>query len=194
MAEVLDPDAELWTALRLGIADQAAKNALDHAVIGLGGGIDSSLVAVLACEALGAERVTAVLMPAADTDRGAEDAARELVAALGCELREVPVEGLRDAYEHALGTRALSAGAGSGSAEERVLARIRSNVLMALTNVPGRLLLSTGNKSELACGYATLYGETFGGFAPLKDVSRTRVVRLARWRQGTRRGPSPRRS
>jgi len=191
VAEVLEPDAELWTALRLGIADQADKNGLDHAVVGLGGGIDSSLVTVLACEALGPERVTAVLMPAADSDRDAEDAARELVAALGCELREVPVAGLRDAYEDALGTPALTASAGSGSAEERVLARIRSNVLMALANVPGRLLLSTGNKTELACGYATLYGETFGGFAPLKDVPRTTVVRLARWRQGDAPGPIP---
>jgi len=191
VAEMLEPDAELWTALRLGIADQAVKNGLDHAVVGLGGGIDSSLVAVLACEALGPQRVTTVLMPAADSDRGAEEAARELAAALGCELREVPVAGLRDAYEHALGTPALSSGAGSGSTEERVLARIRSNVLMALANVPGRLLLSTGNKSELACGYATLYGETFGGFAPLKDVPRTTVVRLARWRQGDAPGPIP---
>ena len=191
VAEVLDPDAELWIALRLGIADQAVKNGLDHAVVGLGGGIDSSLVAVLACEALGPDRVTAVLMPAADSDRVAEQAARELAGALGCELREVPVAGLRDAYEHALGTPALSSSAGSGSTEERVLARIRSNVLMALANVPGRLLLSTGNKSELACGYATLYGETFGGFAPLKDVPRTTVVRLARWRQGDAPGPIP---
>ncbi len=191
VAEMLDPDAELWTALRLGIADQAVKNGLDHAVVGLGGGIDSSLVAVLACEALGPDRVTTVLMPAADSDRDAEHAARGLVTALGCELREVPVTGLRDAYEHALGTSALSSGAGSGSTEERVLARIRSNVLMALANVPGRLLLSTGNKSELACGYATLYGETFGGFAPLKDVPRTTVVRLARWRQGHAPGPIP---
>lgn len=191
VAEMLDHDAELWLALRLGIADQGVKNGLDHAVVGLGGGIDSSLVAVLACEALGPERVTAVLMPAADSDRGAEQAARELAVALGCELREVPVAGLREAYEHALGTPALSAGAGSGSTEERVLARIRSNVLMALANLPGRLLLSTGNKSELACGYATLYGETFGGFAPLKDVPRTTVVRLARWRQGDAPGPIP---
>ncbi|MBW3579368.1 MAG: NAD+ synthase [Actinobacteria bacterium] len=191
VAEMLDPHAELWLALRLGIADQAVKNGLDHAVVGLGGGIDSSLVAVLACEALGPERVTAVLMPAADNDRGAEHAARELAAALGCELREVPVAGLRDAYEHALGAAALSSGAGSWSTEERVLARIRSNLLMALANLPGRLLLSTGNKSELACGYATLYGETFGGFAPLKDVPRTTVVRLARWRQGSAPGPIP---
>jgi NAD+ synthase (glutamine-hydrolysing) len=191
VAEMLEPDAELWTALRLGIADQAVKNGLDHAVVGLGGGIDSSLVAVLACEALGPQRVTTVLMPAADSDRGAEEAARELAAALGCELREVPVAGLRDAYEAALGTQALTVSAGSRTTEERVLARIRSNVLMALANVPGRLLLSTGNKSELACGYATLYGETFGGFAPLKDVPRTTVVRLARWRQGDAPGPIP---
>ncbi|HEV2821217.1 MAG TPA: NAD+ synthase [Solirubrobacteraceae bacterium] len=191
VAHVLEHDAELWLALRLGIADHAVKNGLDHAVVGLGGGIDSSLVAVLACEALGPERVTAVLMPAADSDRRAEDAARELAVALGCELREVPVAGLLDAYEHALGPAALSSGAGSWSTEERVLARIRSNVLMALANLPGRLLLSTGNKSELACGYATLYGETFGGFAPLKDVPRTTVVRLARWRQGNAPAPIP---
>ncbi|HEV2769588.1 MAG TPA: NAD+ synthase [Solirubrobacteraceae bacterium] len=191
VAEVLDPDAELWSALRLGIADQAAKNGLDHSVVGLGGGIDSSVVALLACEALGPERVTAVIMPAADSDPRAEEAARELVAALGCDLREVAVDGLRAAYEDALGPRALSSGPGSASTEERVLARVRSNVLMALTNVPGRLLLSTGNKSELACGYSTLYGETFGGFAPLKDVPRTTVVRLARWRQGDAPGPIP---
>lgn len=191
VAEVLDPDAELWSALRLGIADQAAKNGLDHAVVGLGGGIDSSVVAVLACEAVGPDRVTAVIMPAADSDPRAEEAARELVGALGCDLREVAVDGLREAYEVALGSDALHSGPGSASTEERVLARVRSNVLMALANVPGRLLLSTGNKSELACGYSTLYGETFGGFAPLKDVPRTTVVRLARWRQGGAWGPIP---
>ena len=191
VAGVLDPDAELWTALRVGIADQAAKNGLDHAVVGLGGGIDSSVVALLACEALGPERVTAVIMPATDSDPRAEEAARELVVALGCDLREVAVDGLREAYEAALGPHGLRPGSGSASTEERVLARVRSNVLMALTNVPGRLLLSTGNKSELACGYSTLYGETFGGFAPLKDVPRTTVVRLARWRQGTAPGPIP---
>lgn len=192
VAEILDPDAELWTALRVGIADQAAKNGLDHAVVGLGGGIDSSVVALLACEALGPERVTAVIMPATDSDPRAEEAARELVAALGCDLREVAVDGLRDAYEAALGPHGLPWGSGSASTEERVLARVRSNVLMALTNVSGRLLLSTGNKSELACGYSTLYGETFGGFAPLKDVPRTTVVRLARWRQGAARARSRR--
>ena len=183
---VLGEERELWEALRTGIADHVEKNGYEHVVVGLGGGIDSSVVALLACDALGPERVTAVIMPSGDSDRRAEDGARQLVAALGCELREIPTDDLLAAYEVVLvpelGDLARA------STDERIQARLRSNLLMALANASGWLLLSTGNKSELACGYSTLYGETFGGFAPLKDVPRSLVVRLARWRQARASG------
>ncbi|MGI8596138.1 MAG: NAD+ synthase [Thermoleophilaceae bacterium] len=183
---LLGEERELWEALRLGIADHVEKNGYEHVVVGLGGGIDSSVVALLACDALGPEHVTTVIMPSGDSDRRAEDGARELVGALGCELREIPTDDLLAAYEVVLvpelGDLARS------STDERIRARLRSNLLMALANASDWLLLSTGNKSELACGYSTLYGETFGGFAPLKDVPRSLVVRLARWRQARASG------
>jgi NAD+ synthase (glutamine-hydrolysing) len=179
VAELAVPEHELWTALRLGVCDHAAKTGAAHAVVGLGGGIDSSVVAVLACDALGPENVTAVVMPSADDDPRAAAAAVELVGRLGCRLREVPLDALSEAYGAVLDAEL---DAEHSQTAERVQARIRSNVLMALSNAYGWLLLSTGNKSELACGYATLYGETFGGFAPLKDVPRTTVVGLALWR------------
>ena len=186
VAAPLSPEQELWDALRTGIADHARKNDLEHAVVGLGGGIDSTLVALLACDALGADNVTAVLMALPGSSKPAEQAVRELTTRLGCELREIAAGTIADAYRGVLEPELTLDGEDLTS--ERVLSRIRSNLLMALSNRFGWLLLSTGNKSELACGYSTLYGETFGGFAPLKDVPRSLVVRLARWRQARASG------
>ena len=183
------PLEELWEALRTGVRDHARKNGLDHAVVGIGGGVDSAVVAVLACDALGAERVTCVLMPSTESRADVEQRARALAASLGCELREFHTDRIRAAYRDVLGGELEGDGADSLSTADRVKARIRSNILMALAQSNGWLLLSTGNKSEHACGYSTLYGESFGGFAAIKDVPRTLVMRLAEWRQ--QRGPEP---
>ena len=185
----LGPLEELWEALRTGICDHARKNGLEHAVVGIGGGVDSAVVAVLACDALGADRVTCVLMPSTESLAGVEQRARALAGALGCDLREFHTDRIRTAYREVLGGELEGDGADSLSTADRVKARIRSNILMALAQSNGWLLLSTGNKSELACGYSTLYGESFGGFAAIKDVPRTLVMQLADWRQ--RRGPEP---
>lgn len=179
------PEEELWKALLTGIADHARKNGFTHAMVGLDGGIDSALVAVLAADALGPEHLTCVVMPAADSDQDAAAGACELAQALGCELRVIHTDALHAAYLEVLGDEL--ANTHLSSTTERIRARIRSNVLMALASTHGSLHLSTGNKSELACGYSTLYGETFGGFAAIKDVPRTLVARLAQWRQ--RHGP-----
>jgi NAD+ synthase (glutamine-hydrolysing) len=179
------PEEEMWSALTLGIADHARNVGLTDAVVGLDGGIDSAVVALLAADALGPERLTCVAMPSQDSDPDAEAGARELAAALGCALRVIHTDALHAGYLELL--EAELAGADGTRTSERIRARIRANVLMALADAHRWLHLSTGNKSELACGYSTLYGETFGGFAAIKDVPRTLVTRLAHWRQ--RRGP-----
>ncbi len=178
---LLSFEAETWQALVTGIADHARKNDESHAVVGIDGGIDSAIVALLACDALGHERVTCVVMPSEDSDMTAAANARELTDRLGCDLRTINIDSLYATYLDVLADELTSAG--HHSTGERIRARIRSNLLMALSNSPGCLHLSTGNKSELACGYSTLYGETFGGFAAIKDVPRTLVTRLAHWRQ-----------
>ena len=179
-SSLLEPDAEVYRALTLGTADYFLKNGFQHAVLGLSGGIDSALALTVAADALGADAVTAVSMPSrytADTNR--EDAST-LAATLGVELMELPIADLATAYDGAL------AGPFTGTepnvAEENLQARIRGNLLMALSNKFGWLVLTTGNKSEMSVGYATLYGDMAGGFAILKDVLKTWVYRLARWR------------
>ena len=176
----LDPDAEVYRALTLGTADYFRKNGFQHAVLGLSGGIDSALALTVAADALGADAVTAVAMPSRYTaDMNREDA-RLLASSLGVELLELPIGGLTAAYDAAL------AGPFDGTepnvAEENLQARARGNLLMALSNKFGWLVLTTGNKSEMSVGYATLYGDMAGGFAILKDVLKTWVYRLARWR------------
>ena len=182
IVEPLSPEEEMWKALVTGIADHARKTGRSHAVVGLGGGIDSAVVALLACDALGSERVTCVVMPSADSDPVAAAHSSRLAERLGCELRTIAIDALFATYQETLADEDLADG--EHPTLERIRARIRSNVLMAVSNRDGYLHLSTGNKSELACGYVTLYGETFGGFAAIKDVPRTLVVRLAHWRQG----------
>jgi NAD+ synthase (glutamine-hydrolysing) len=181
LGEPLGPQEELWQALCTGIADYARKNDLEDAMVGLDGGIDSALVALLACDALGADRVCCVVMPSSDCDPLAFADACELARSARCELRVIHTDELDAAYQNVLGPELGDAD--PPRTRERVRARIRSNVLMALAHSHGWLHLSTGNRSELACGYATLYGETFGGFAAIKDVPRTLVTGLIRWRK-----------
>ena len=177
---LLEPDAEVYRALTLGTADYFRKNGFQHAVLGLSGGIDSALALTVAADALGGDAVTAVSMPSRYTaDMNREDAST-LAATLGVELMELPIGDLATAYDGALA--GPFAGTEPNVAEENLQARIRGNLLMALSNKFGWLVLTTGNKSEMSVGYATLYGDMAGGFAILKDVLKTWVYRLARWR------------
>lgn len=181
-----DEDAA-YGALTLGIADYAAKTGFRGALLGLSGGIDSALVAALAADALGADKVTAVMMPSRHTSRASLEDAAGLAANLGVRLETIAIEPVYEAFAEALAP--LIADDSSDAAFENVQARIRGTLLMALSNRQGKLLLATGNKSEFACGYATLYGDMAGGFAPLKDTPKTFVYRLAGFRN--RRGGAP---
>jgi NAD+ synthase (glutamine-hydrolysing) len=180
VAELLDPDAELYAALRTGLRDYVEKNGFERVVLALSGGIDSALVAMVAADALGPERVTCVSMPSPFSSEGTRADARSIAENLGTEFMEISIEDAMGAYD------AMLAGAFAGRdpdvAEENVQARIRGNVVMALSNKFGWLVLTTGNKSELSVGYATLYGDMAGGFAVLKDVFKGSVYRLVRWR------------
>ena len=181
---LLESNAEVYRALTLGTADYFRKNGFRHAVLGLSGGIDSALALTLAADALGPEAVTAVAMPSRYTaDMNREDAAT-LAANLGVELLELPIDDLTGAYDRALA--GPFGGTDPNVAEENLQARIRGNLLMALSNKFGWLVLTTGNKSEMSVGYATLYGDMAGGFAILKDVLKLWVYRLARWRNRDR--------
>ena len=177
---LLEPEAEVYRALTLGTADYFRKNRFRRAVLGLSGGIDSALALTVAADALGPGAVTAVSMPSRFTAAENRDDARELADRLGVELLELPIAELAGAYDRALagpfGDAPLNV------AEENLQARIRGNLLMALSNKFGWLVLTTGNKSEMSVGYATLYGDMAGGFAVLKDVLKGWVYRLARWR------------
>ena len=183
LAPLLEPDAEVYAALRTGLHDYVEKNGFDRVVIALSGGIDSALVAMVATDALGAERVSCVSMPSPYSSEGTRADAREIAANLGCDFLEISIEEAMSAYD------AMLAGPFEGRepdiAEENVQARIRGNVVMALSNKFGWLVLATGNKSEMSVGYATLYGDMAGGFAVLKDVFKGWVYRLVRWRNET---------
>ncbi len=174
------PEAELYGALTLGTADYVRKNGFPGAVLGLSGGIDSALALTIAADALGADAVTAVSMPSRYTAEMNREDAAVLADRLGVRFLELPIEDLAAAYAAALA--GPFAGTEPGVAEENLQARIRGNLLMALSNKFGWLVLATGNKSEMSVGYATLYGDMAGGFAVLKDVLKTRVYRLAAWR------------
>ena len=174
------PEAEIYGALTLGTADYVRKNGFPGAVLGLSGGIDSALALTIAADALGADAVTAVSMPSRYTAAMNRDDAGVLARRLGVRFLELPIEELARAYGAALA--GPFAGAEPNVAEENLQARIRGNLLMALSNKFGWLVLTTGNKSEMSVGYATLYGDMAGGFAVLKDVLKTWVYRLAVWR------------
>jgi NAD+ synthase (glutamine-hydrolysing) len=173
-------DAEAWAGLCLGLRDYVRKNGFRSVVLGLSGGIDSALVLALAVDALGAEQVHAVTMPSrfsADATRGDAHLQAER---LGVHMLELPIEPIVTAFEQTLAP--AFDGAPRDVTEENLQARVRGTLLMALSNKHGHLVLATGNKSEMSVGYATLYGDMNGGFAPIKDVPKTRVFALARWR------------
>ena len=176
-----EPDSEIseiHQALNLGLRDYAGKCGFERAVLGLSGGIDSAVVAVLACQVLGADRVTGIAMPSRYSSQGSLDDARALAANLEMELIEIPIEPMFTAYLETLAP--ILEGREPDVTEENLQARIRGAILMAHSNKLGSLLLTTGNKSELAVGYCTLYGDMCGGLAVISDVLKTRVYELAR--------------
>jgi NAD+ synthase (glutamine-hydrolysing) len=173
-------EAEVYAALKLGLRDYVEKNGFEHVVIALSGGIDSALVALIAVDALGADRVSVVVMPSPNSSDDTQSDARRIAANLGVELIEISIAEAMDAYEDALAQS--FEGSEPGIAEENLQARIRGNLVMALSNKFGWLVLTTGNKSELSVGYATLYGDMAGGFAVIKDIFKLLVYRLVRWR------------
>ncbi len=179
----LGVESEIWRALVLGTRDYVRKCNFTSAVLGLSGGVDSALTAAIAVEALGADRVLGVLMPSPYSSRGSVDDARALAANLGIETITLPIEPLMRTFDHSL--RSALGSAPPGAAAENIQARIRGNLLMALSNTRGALLLTTGNKSELSVGYCTLYGDMSGGLAVIADVPKTMVYRVARWRNET---------
>lgn len=176
---------EVYAALTLGLRDYVEKNRFPGVVVALSGGIDSSLVAALAVDALGADRVVGVTMPSRFSSVGTRRDAARVARNLGIGLLEIPIQSLFEAFLRQL--QKFWPGRPPDVTEENLQARIRGTLIMALSNKFGRLVLSTGNKSELAMGYCTLYGDMVGGFAVLKDVPKTLVFQLARWRN--RRAP-----
>jgi NAD+ synthase (glutamine-hydrolysing) len=198
LAEPLDDLDEVYEALVLGLRDYVAKNGFQHVGVALSGGIDSALVALLAADAVGPERLTCVVMPSPHSSPETQGDARTIAANLGCELIEIPIEPMMGGYERALAAYLNPDQAPAGSEEppphdparpsepdlaaENIQARIRGNLMMALSNRHGWLVLTTGNKSEMSVGYATLYGDMAGGFAVIKDVPKGLVYELTRRR------------
>ncbi|WP_440996228.1 NAD+ synthase [Arhodomonas sp. SL1] len=177
-----DPSEEacVYDALVWGLRDYVEKNGFPGVLVGLSGGMDSALAATIAVDALGPERVECVMMPSRYTSDTSHTDAAALVANLGVRYRDIPIEGIFSAYLEALAPS--FEGLAQDVTEENLQSRARGTLLMALSNKFGKLVLATGNKSELAVGYATLYGDMVGGFAPLKDVFKTEAYRLARYR------------
>ncbi len=179
-APISSTEEEVYEALLLGLRDYVEKNGFGAVVLGLSGGIDSALVACLAVDALGAERVNVAVMPSPYSSSATQEDARALARALGVGVHELPIERGMDAYRETL--REDFDGLHEDLTEENLQARIRGNLLMALSNKFGWLVLTTGNKSEMSVGYTTLYGDLAGGFAVIRDVPKTLVYRLALWR------------
>ena len=178
LAKQLDDLEQMRLALELGLHDYVTKNGFRDVVIGISGGIDSALTAALCVEALGAKRVHGVSMPSRYSSEGTRDDAKRLAESLGFDFREIAIEPMVEAYTGALDEQ--FAGREADLTEENLQARIRGTLLMALSNKFGWLVIATGNKSELSVGYSTLYGDTAGGFAPIKDVPKTTVFKLCR--------------
>ncbi|HEU0219765.1 MAG TPA: NAD+ synthase [Gallionella sp.] len=179
-AAALGEEAGVYRALCLGVRDYVGKNRFPGVLLGLSGGIDSALTLAIAADVLGADKVHAIMMPSPYTAQISLDDSREMVKTLGVHYDEIPIEAMFQSYLTAL--HPAFAGRAADVTEENLQARIRGNLLMALSNKFGSLVLTTGNKSEMTVGYATLYGDMAGGFAVLKDVSKTLVYRLARYR------------
>jgi NAD+ synthase (glutamine-hydrolysing) len=180
IAEVLGREEELYRALVLGVRDYVEKNGFKHAVVALSGGIDSALVALVAVDALGSDRVTFVSMPSPYSSEGTRGDAKAIADNLGSQFLELGIEEAMKGFDDLLAP--AFDGAEPDITEENLQARIRGNVVMALSNKFGWLVLTTGNKSEMSVGYATLYGDMAGGFAVLKDVFKGDVYKLVRWR------------
>jgi NAD+ synthase (glutamine-hydrolysing) len=176
-------EAEVYAALALGLRDYVEKNGFRQVVLGLSGGIDSALVASIAADALGAERVNVAIMPSPYSSAATQEDARILAGKLGVRVHELSIEPAMEAYAQTL--REDFEETQPGLAEENLQARIRGNLLMALSNKFGWLVLTTGNKSEMSVGYTTLYGDLAGGFAVIKDVPKTLVYRLCKWRNSS---------
>jgi len=180
-------EAQAWAALVTGVRDYLGKNGFPGAILGLSGGIDSALVLAVAVDALGADKVRAVMMPSPYTADISWIDARDMAARLGVQYDEIGITPMFDSFKAALAPQ--FAGLAEDTTEENIQARIRGTLLMALSNKSGRIVLTTGNKSEMATGYCTLYGDMAGGFAVIKDVAKTLVYRLAAWRNA--QGPQP---
>src|ERR1039457_3897549 len=178
------PEAEIWSALRLGVRDYARKTRFHQVLLGLSGGIDSALTAAVAADALGSENVLGVMMPSSYSSAGSVDDSVELARNLGIRTIRLPIGGIMETYDTVLedAFRGLKADV----TEENIQSRIRGSLLMALSNKFGSLLLTTGNKSEMAVGYCTLYGDMNGGLAVIGDLPKMMVYRGLRW--GTPRG------
>ena len=174
IAARLGDEEEIWNAIVVGLRDYVAKNGFTSVLVGLSGGIDSALVAALAIDALGPDRVHGVGMPSKYSSEHSLADARQMAANTGLGFRVVEIQKMVDAFIKELSL--------TGLAEENVQARVRGTTLMGLSNQEGHLVLATGNKSELACGYSTLYGDAVGGYAPIKDIYKTDVWALSRWR------------
>ncbi len=185
----LEPLPDEWEqdyhAMVLSLRDYLGKSGFSKVLLGLSGGIDSALVATVAADALGPDNVRCVMLPSEFTSKNSLDDAKAVAQALGCRLDTVSIEGARDAVEGALAQ--LFEGTQPGVAEENIQSRLRGLMLMGLSNKFGEMLLTTGNKSEMAVGYATIYGDMAGGYNPLKDMYKTRVFRTCRWRNDNHR-------
>lgn len=183
-ASSIDPDlceeASAYQALVAGVRDYIGKNGFPGILLGLSGGIDSALTLAIACDALGADKVHAVMMPSRYTADISVTDSRDMIARLGCQYSEIEIWPMYEAFMNGLAPH--FAGQPLDAAEENLQSRIRGTLLMGLSNKTGKLVLTTGNKSEMTTGYATLYGDMAGGFAVLKDVAKTWVYRLSRWR------------
>jgi len=181
----LSPQAEVYAALVTGVRDYVEKNGFGSVILALSGGIDSALTATIAADAIGPDRVHVVLMPSRYSSAHSVSDAEDLVKRQGLHARTVAIQPMVDAFQGELGLHGLAA--------ENLQARVRGVILMGLSNAEGHLALTTGNKSELATGYSTLYGDSAGGFGPIKDVPKTLVWDLARWRnaEAARRGETP---
>ncbi|MGH3436786.1 MAG: NAD+ synthase, partial [Sciscionella sp.] len=185
IAQPLDDPAEVWAALVTGLRDYTRKNGFGSVIFGFSGGIDSAVSAALAADALGGDAVYGVSMPSLYSSAHSRDDAADLAHRIGAHYQQQPIADLVAPFVEQLKL--------TGLAEENIQARARGMLLMALSNAEGHLVLATGNKTELAVGYSTIYGDAVGGFAPIKDVFKTHVWELARWRnaEAVRRGETP---
>jgi NAD+ synthase (glutamine-hydrolysing) len=190
------PEADLWDALVLGVRDYVGKNGFPGVLLGLSGGIDSALVLAIAVDALGADKVRAIMMPSPYTADISWIDARDMAQRMGVRYDEISIVPEFEAFKASLASE--FSGLAEDTTEENIQARIRGTLLMALSNKFGSIVLTTGNKSEMATGYCTLYGDMAGGFAVIKDLAKTLVFKICRWRNehdpyGTGKSPIPER-